>query len=76
MKEGDHYPPTQKATVFETVDGRKEGTLRSSHEGSGVCFGGFRPTEHVENPRLRVVTHFGVQALNVPWYRAGTGFSS
>jgi hypothetical protein len=36
------YPPTQKATVFETVDECVEGTLRSSYERSGVCFGGFR----------------------------------
>jgi hypothetical protein len=28
--------------VFETVDECVEGTLRSSHERSGVCFGGFR----------------------------------
>jgi hypothetical protein len=45
------YPPTQKATVFETVDECVEGTLRSSYERSGVCFGGFRPTKHVEEPR-------------------------
>ena len=69
------YPPTQKATVFETVDECVEGTLRSSYERSGVCFGGFRPTKHVEEPRLRAVTHFGVQALNLAWYRAGMGFS-
>ena len=42
-------------------------------ERSGVCFGGFRlparsrfgegrPSKHVEEPRLRAVTHFGVQA--------------
>jgi hypothetical protein len=46
-----NYPPTQKATVFETVDECVEGTLLSSYERSGVCFGGFRPTEHVEEPR-------------------------
>jgi len=45
------YPPTQKATVFETVDECVEGTLRSSYERSGVCFGGFRPTKNVEEPR-------------------------
>ena len=45
------YPPTQKATVFETVDECQEGTLRSSYERSGVCFGGFRPTKHVEELR-------------------------
>jgi hypothetical protein len=45
------YPPTQKATVFETADECMEGTLRSSYERSGVCFGGFRPTKHVEEPR-------------------------
>ena len=56
------YPPTQKATVFETVGECVEGTLRSSYERSGVCFGGFRPTKHVEESRLRAVTHFGVQA--------------
>ena len=50
------------STIFETVDECVEGTLRSSHERSGVCFGGFRPTKHVEEPRLRAVTHFGVQA--------------
>jgi hypothetical protein len=44
------------------VDGCVEGTLRSSYERSGVCFGGFRPTKHVEEPRLRAETHFGVQA--------------
>ena len=47
----DFYPPTQKATVFQTVDECEEGTLRSSYERSGVCFGGFRPTKHVEEPR-------------------------
>jgi len=36
------YPPTQKAMVFKTVDECVEGTLRSSCERSGVCFGGFR----------------------------------
>jgi hypothetical protein len=36
------YPPTQNTTVFETVDEYTEGTLRSSYERSGVCFGGFR----------------------------------
>ena len=67
------YPPTQKVTVFETADECVEGTLRSSYERSGVCFGGFRPSKHVEEPRLRAVTpastkrsgegrHFGVQA--------------
>jgi hypothetical protein len=39
------YPPTQKATAIETVDECVEGTLRSSYERSGVCFGGFRPNE-------------------------------
>ena len=29
---------------------------------SRVCFGGFRPMKHAEGPRLRAVTHFGVQA--------------
>jgi hypothetical protein len=33
------------------------------------------PTKHAEEPRLRAVTHSGVQALNLAWYRAGTGFS-
>jgi hypothetical protein len=50
-KIGKHYPPTQKATVFENVDECVEGTPRSSDEPSGVCFGGFRPTKHVEEPR-------------------------
>src|SRR4030067_781850 len=45
------YPPTQKATVFEAVGECVEGTLRSSYERSGVCFGGIRPTKHVEEPR-------------------------
>ena len=31
-------------------------------ERSRVSFGGFRPLKHVEGPRLRAVTHFGVQA--------------
>jgi hypothetical protein len=56
------YPPTQKGTVFETVDESVEGILRSSYGLSGVWFGGFHPTKHVEEPRLRAVTHFGVQA--------------
>ena len=56
------YPPTQKATAFEAGDECVEGTLRSSYERSGVCFGGFRPTKQAEEPRLRAVTHFGVQA--------------
>jgi hypothetical protein len=81
------YPPTQKVTVFKTVDECVEGSLRSSYERSGVCFGGFRlrarsrsrlreapasagvgrsakagPTKHAEEPRLRAVTQFGVQA--------------
>jgi hypothetical protein len=55
-------PPTQKATVFETADECVDGTIRSSYEPSGACFGGFRPTKHVEGPRLRAGTHFGVQA--------------
>ena len=45
------YPPTQKAMVLEAVHECVEGTLRSSYERSGVCFGGFRPTKHVEEPR-------------------------
>jgi hypothetical protein len=45
------YPPTQKVTVFETVGECIEGTLRSSYERSRVCFGGFRPAKHVEEPR-------------------------
>ena len=45
------YPPTQEATVFETMDECVEGTLRSSYERSGVCFGGFRPTKPVEERR-------------------------
>jgi len=36
------YPPAQKATVFKTFDECAEGTLRSSNERSGICFGGFR----------------------------------
>jgi len=27
-----------------------------------MLFGGIRPTKRVEEPRLRAVTHFGVQA--------------
>ena len=56
------YPPTQKATTFKTVDECKEGILRGSYERSRVCFGGFRPAKHAEEPRLRAATHFGVQA--------------
>ena len=56
------FPPAQKATVFDTVDECVEGTLRSSYERRGVCFGGFRPTKHVVERRLRAVPHFGVQA--------------
>jgi hypothetical protein len=41
----------KKPRSFETVDECVEGTLRSSYERSGVCFGGFRPTKHVEEPR-------------------------
>src|SRR3990172_10411144 len=47
----ENYPPTQKATVFETVGECVEGILRSSYERSRVCFGGFRPTKHVEEPQ-------------------------
>jgi len=32
------------------------------------------PTKHLEEPRLCAAMHFGVQALNLAWYRAGTGF--
>jgi hypothetical protein len=52
----------QKATVFKPVDEGVEVTLRTSRERSGVCFGGFRHAKHVEEPRLRAETHFGVQA--------------
>jgi len=48
-------PPTQKITVFEPVDECVEGTLRSSYERSGVCFGGFRSAKHLEEPRLRAL---------------------
>src|SRR4030042_2988477 len=79
------YPPPQKATpaccsalrrastvLSECVDEYVEGTLRSSYERSGVCFGGFRPTKRVEEPRLRAVTPaYRRQAL----WRAGRGFS-
>jgi metallo-beta-lactamase family protein len=41
----------RKPRCFETVDEGVEGTLRSSYERSGVCFGGFRPTKHVEEQR-------------------------
>jgi len=60
------YPPTQKATAFEAVDECVEGTLRSSYERSGVCFGGFRPTKHVEEPRAsaRGGSTFDVRILN------------
>jgi len=40
--------------------------FEASKERSGVCFGGFRPRKHVEEPRLRAVTHFGVQARALP----------
>jgi len=36
-------PPTHKATAYVSVGECVEGTLRSSYERSGVCFGGFRP---------------------------------
>src|SRR4030042_1914642 len=58
------YPPPQKATpaccsalrrastvLSECVDECVEDTLRSSHERSGVCFGGFRPSKRVEEAR-------------------------
>jgi len=35
-------PSYAEVMVFETVDECVEGTLRSSYERSGVCFGGFR----------------------------------
>jgi flagellar biosynthesis chaperone FliJ len=44
----------KKPRSFETVDECVEGTLRSSYERSGVCFGGFHPTKHVEEPRASV----------------------
>jgi len=54
-----------------------EGTLRSSHERSGICFGGFRPTKHVEEPRLRALPspkRLRAGRRNA-LRRAGTGFS-
>jgi len=62
------YPPTQKATVFETADECVEGTLRSSSERSGVCFGGFRPTKHVEEPRA--LSRGGSTSTNSPGWDA------
>jgi hypothetical protein len=32
------------------MDECEEGTPRSSEERSGVCYGGFRPPKHVEEP--------------------------
>jgi hypothetical protein len=44
-----------------------EGTLRSSYERSGVCFGGFRPTKHVEEPWASARgTHFTPQWGDIP----------
>ena len=68
----DLYPPTQKATIFETVDECVEGTLRSSYERSGVCFGGFRLTKHVEEHRLQPVglhNSVGFQERRKKWIR-------
>ena len=44
------YPPSQKATGFKTVDECMRVPLEAYKERSGVCFGGFRPSKHVEEP--------------------------
>ena len=61
-KRAFYLPSYAESHGFRAVDVCVEGTLRSSYERCGVCFGGFRPTKHVEEQRLRAVTHFGVQA--------------
>jgi hypothetical protein len=43
------------STAFEAVDECVTGTLRSSYERSGVCFGGFRPTKQAEEHGLQPV---------------------
>jgi hypothetical protein len=48
-------------------------------ERSRICLGGFRPMKDVEGPRLRAVTHFGVQARalarGAPFFEESLGFS-
>ena len=51
-----------QARVFRPWMNARGVPFEAPKERSRVCFGGFRPTKHVEEPRLRAVTHFGVQA--------------
>jgi hypothetical protein len=51
-----------QARVFRPWMNARRAPFDAPKERSRVCFGGFRPTKHVEEPRLRGVTHFGVQA--------------
>ena len=52
----------RKPRVFRPWMNARRVPFEAPKERSRVCFGGFRPTKHVEEPRLRAVTHFGVQA--------------
>ena len=51
-----------QARVFRPWMNAGRVPFEAPKERSRVCFGGFRPTKLVEGPRLRAVTHFGVQA--------------
>jgi len=52
----------RKPRAFRPRMNARRVPLEASKEHSGVCFGGFRPRKQVEEPRLRAITHFGVQA--------------
>jgi hypothetical protein len=65
--------PTQKATVFETVNECVEGTLRSLYEPSRVMLRRVPPYETCGGAAGFSQWGFtGIgQALNLVWYRAG-----
>ena len=73
------YPPTRKATVFQTVDAVGHSLRRRTMNAERVPFevlkersragsGGFRPMKHVEGPRALACgaphLFFGLQVLN------------
>src|SRR4030042_4374635 len=55
-------PSCAESHGLQTVDECARVPYEAPKERRGVCFGGFRPMKHVEEPRLRAEANFGAQA--------------
>ena len=59
---GCGLPSCAESHGLQNVDECARVSYEAPKERSGVCFGGFRPMKHVEEPRLRAEANFGAQA--------------